>query len=140
MDIAQPSRAHISRAAIDRLYIEMRHLIQRGKYKPRGKSGSAMIESLLDLNPEIYGYINDPNRVELNGLLYVFERLPQGIEECRYIRLISREGLEHSGFEPLIPAKRRRNCYRIDEEQMYVEMTRGNSDVYDPHSPHFFIQ
>jgi hypothetical protein len=94
-----------------------------------------MIESLLDLNPEIYGYINDPNRVELNGLLYVFERLPQGIEECRYIRLISREGLEHSGFAPLIPAKRRRNCYRIDEEQMYVEMTRGNSDVYD-----FFIQ
>jgi hypothetical protein len=90
-----------------------------------------MIESLLDLNPEIYGYIDDPNRVELNGLLYVFERLPQGIEECRYIRLISREGLEHSGFEPLIPAKRRRNCYRIDEEQMYVEMTRGNSDVYD---------
>ncbi len=131
MGIAQPSRAHISRAAIDRLYIEMRHLIQRGRYKPRGRSGSAMIESLLDLNPEIYGTINDPNRVELNGLLYVFERLPQGIEECRYIRLISREGLEESGFEPLIPAKRRRNCYRIDEEQMYVEMTRGNSDVYD---------
>lgn len=131
MDISQPSRAHISRAAIDRLYIEMRHLIHRGRYKPRGRSGSAMIESLLDLNPEIYGTINDPNRVELNGLLYVFERLPRGIEECRYIRLISREGLEESGFEPLIPAKRRRNCYRIDEEQMYVEMTRGNSDVYD---------
>ncbi len=131
MEIAQPSRAHISRAAIDRLYIEMRHLIQRGRYKPRGRSGSAMIEALLDLNPEIYGSIDDPNRVELNGLLYVFERLPRGIEECRYIKLISREGLEESGFEPLIPAKRRRNCYRIDEEQMYVEMTRGNSDVYD---------
>ncbi len=131
MQIDQPSRAHISRAAIDRLYIEMRHLIQRGKYKPQGRSGSAMIDSLLDLNPEIYGSINDPNRVELDGLLYVFERLPQGIEQCRYIKLIGREGLENSTFIPLIPAKRRRNCYRIDEEQMYVEMTRGNSDVYD---------
>ncbi len=126
-----PSRAHISRAAINRLHIEMRHLILRGRYKPQGRSGSAMIESLLALNPEIYGSINDPVRVELNGLLYVFERLPQGIEECRYIKLVSREGLEESGFEPLIAKKRRRNCYRIDEEQMYVEMTRGSSDVYD---------
>ena len=24
-----------------------------------------------------------------------------------------------------------RNCYRIDAEQMYIEMTRGGSDVYD---------
>lgn len=126
-----PSRAHISRAAIDRLHIEMRHLILRGRYKPRGRSGMAMIESLLALNPEIYGTINDPNKVELDGLLYVYERLPQGIEECRYVKLVSREGLDESGFQPLISKKRRRNCYRIDEEQMYVEMTRGTSDVYD---------
>jgi hypothetical protein len=45
--------------------------------------------------------------------------------------LISREGYEDSAFEPLVPAKRKRNCYRVDEEQMYVEMTRGKSDIYD---------
>jgi hypothetical protein len=28
-------------------------------------------------------------KVELNGLLYVIERLPQGIEECRFINLTS---------------------------------------------------
>ena len=60
-----------------------------------------MIEALLDLNPEIYGSIDDPNRVELDGLLYVFERLPQGIEECRYIKLISREGLEAVSYTHL---------------------------------------
>src|SRR5690606_11079443 len=26
---------------------------------------------------------------------------------------------------------RKRNCYRVDEDQMYVEMTRGRSDIYD---------
>ena len=127
----KPTRAHISRAAIERLYIEMRHLLMRGRYKPLGKSGESMIEALHSLNPEIYGSIRDENKVELDGLLYVFQRLPQGIEQCRYIKLISREGLESSAFVPIIPTKRRRNCYRIDEEQMFIEMTRGRSDVYD---------
>lgn len=125
------TRAHESRAAIERLYIAMRHLFIRGSYKPLGISGSELIENLKILQPEIYGSVNDPERVELDGLLYVFQRLPKGIEECRYIRLISREGLESADFEKLVPPKRRRNCYRIDEEQMFIEMTRGRSDIYD---------
>lgn len=132
--MSQPStrnRAQESRAAIERLYVAMRHLFIRGMYKPLGVSGRAMIDNLTILRPEIYGDITDPERVELEGLLYVFQRLPQGIEECRYIRLISREGFENSDFEVIIPPKRRRNCYRIDREQMYIEMTRGRSDIYD---------
>lgn len=125
------TRAQESREAIQRLYIAMRHLFIRGSYKPLGVSGEAMIEALQALQPEIYGSINDPEQVELDGLLYIFERLPQGIEECRYIRLISREGYEDSQFTPIIASKRRRNCYRIDNEQMFVEMTRGRSDIYD---------
>ncbi len=125
------SRAQISRAAIERLYIAMRHLMIRGAYKPLGVSGEAMIKSLLDLSPEIYGSIYDDEKVEISGLLYIFQRLPQGIEECRYIKLISREGLEETEYESMVPAKRRRNCYRIDEEQMYIEMVRGKSDIYD---------
>jgi len=109
----------------------MRHLFIRGSYKPLGISGEAMIEALMTLRPEIYGSIADPERVELDGLLYVFQRLPQGVEECRYIHLISREGFENAPFTPIIPPKRRRNCYRIDEEQLYIELTRGRSDIYD---------
>ncbi|HMN90940.1 MAG TPA: hypothetical protein PKE68_13025 [Saprospiraceae bacterium] len=125
------SPAQEARAAIERLYIAMRHLFIRGSYKPLGVSGQAMIDNLKILRPEIYGDITDSERVELEGLLYVFQRLPKGIEECRYIRLISREGFEKSDFETIIPPKRRRNCYRIDEEQMFIEMTRGRSDIYD---------
>lgn len=128
---SKKARARISSSAIQKLYISMRHLLIRGHYKPLGVSGEAMIESLLSLKPEIYGSIADPDRVELNGLLYIFQRLPIGIEECRFIKLISREGFEKSSFEPIVPAKRRRNCFRIDEYQMYIEMTRGRSDIYD---------
>ncbi len=126
-----PTRAQISRVAIQRMYITMRHLFFRGSYKPLGKSSEGMAESLIAINPEIYGSIADPERVELNGLLYVLQRLPQGIEECRSIHMMSREGYDTSSFEPIIPPKRRRNCYRIDPEQMYIELTRGGSDVYD---------
>lgn len=125
------SRAQESRAAVQRLYIAMRHLLIRGSYKPGGMSGKTLMDNLMILRPEIYGSIADEERVELNGLHYVFLRLPQGIEECRYVKLITREGYENSQFPPLVPPKRRRNAYRIDVHEMYIEMTRGRSDIYD---------
>ena len=124
-------RTRESRAAIEKLYITMRHLFLRGNYKPMGVSGKSLIEAMKVLNPEIYGVMSDQERVELDGLLYVMERLPKGIEECRFIKLIASEGFEDSGYELIIPPKRRRNCYRIDKERMYIEMTRGRSDIYD---------
>ena len=127
----QRTKAQESRAAIERLYIIMRHLFIRGSYKPMGVSGSSIIKSLLTLNPEIYGSVADEEKVEIDGLLYVIDRLPQGIEECRQINLISREGYENSNFEVIISSKRRRNCYRVDAEQMFIEVTRGRSDIYD---------
>ncbi|WP_339864552.1 hypothetical protein [uncultured Algoriphagus sp.] len=125
------TRAHESRAAIERLYITMRHLFTRGSYKPMGVSGESLVDALRVLSPEIYGLVTDNEKIELDGLLYVMERLPRGIEECRFVRLISREGYETSKLEAIVPAKRKRNCYRLDEHIMYVEMTRGRSDIYD---------
>ncbi len=132
-EIHQAPRTHaqISRAAIQRLYVSMRHLFLRGGYKPLGVSGESMIEAMLSLKPEIYGLIADEEKVELEGLLYVFQRLPKGIEQCRYIKLISREGYDNSHFEKHVPPRRKRDCYRVDEEQMFIEMTRGGSDIYD---------
>jgi len=84
----------------------------------------------LLLRPEIYGSIGD-EKAELEGLLYVVDRLPEGIEECTFINLTSDEGYLNSHFKPIIPKKRRRNCYRIDSEQMNIEITRGRSEIYD---------
>lgn len=142
MEMKQRTKAQESRAAIERLYIIMRHLFIRGSYKPLGISGSSIIKSLLTLNPEIYGSIADEDKVELDGLLYIIDRLPKGIEECRQINLISREGFEKSDFKVIIPAKRRRNCYRVDQEQIFIEVTRGRSDIYDilTHLTFLFIE
>ncbi|NCT18275.1 MAG: hypothetical protein COZ75_05505 [Flavobacteriaceae bacterium CG_4_8_14_3_um_filter_34_10] len=124
------TRAQESTNAIEKMYITMRHLFNRGFYKPMGVSGETLRESLLLLRPEIYGSITE-DKVELQGLLYVIDRLPIGIEECRYINLTSNEGYSKSHFAAIIPPKRRRNCYRIDEEQMNIEITRGRSEIYD---------
>ena len=124
------TRAQESSSAIERMYITMRHLFNRGFYKPMGVSGETLRESLLILRPEIYGSVAE-EKVELDGLLYVVDRLPIGIEQCRFINLTSDEGYGNSHFKPIVPPKRRRNCYRIDEEQMNIEITRGRSEIYD---------
>jgi hypothetical protein len=103
------TRAQESTTAIQRLFVTMRHLFNRGFYKPMGVSGQSLREALLTLQPEIYGSIAQ-DKVELNGLLYVVDRLPTGIEECRFINLTSDEGYEDTHFTPIIPPKRRRNC------------------------------
>ena len=135
------TRAQESTNAIERLYITMRHLFNRGFYKPNGVSGEALKNALLSLRPEIYGSVAE-SKAELNGLVYVLERLPAGIEECKFINLTSDEGFKISHIEPIIPPKRRRNCYRIDDEQMNIEITRGRSDIYDilTHLTFLFIE
>lgn len=139
--VKDTTRAQESTNAIERLYITMRHLFNRGFYKPMGVSGETLKNSLLQLRPEIYGSVAE-EKAELNGLLYVLERLPEGIEECRFINLTSDEGYSKTHFKPIIPPKRRRNCYRIDEEQMNIEITRGRSDIYDilTHLTFLFIE
>ncbi len=139
--VKQTTRAQESTNAIERLYITMRHLLNRGFYKPSGVSGNALRTALLLLRPEIYGTVAE-DKAELNGLVYVLERLPEGIEECRFINLTSDEGFSKSHLKPIVPPKRRRNCYRIDDEQMNIEITRGRSDIYDilTHLTFLFIE
>ncbi|MDO6736562.1 DUF6909 family protein [Wenyingzhuangia sp. 2_MG-2023] len=123
--------AQKSKRAIETMYITMLHLFNRGDYKPMGSTGLSLRNALLELQPEIYGSIADPKKFELQGLLYVLDRLPEGIETCRFINLTATEGLSETSFKKIVPPKRRRNCYRIDNEQMNIEITRGRSDIYD---------
>ena len=141
MNNIKQTKSQESSNAIERLYITMRHLFNRGFYKPMGISGETLRASLLLLRPEIYGSIAE-EKAELDGLLYVIDRLPEGIEECQFINLTADEGYNDSHFKPIIPPKRRRNCYRIDREQMNIEITRGRSEIYDilTHLTFLFIE
>ncbi len=125
------SRARETTEAIERLYVSMRHLFYRGFFKPAGISGESLRSLLMTINPEIYGTMSIPNKIELDGLMYVLDRLPEGIEECSFIHLTSDEGFEKGGFEVIVPKKRRRNCYRIDAHQMNIEVLLGRSEIYD---------
>lgn len=125
------SRARLTTEAIEKIYVSMRHLFYRGYFKPGGVSGENIRSLLSTINPEIYGTMNNPNKIELDGLLYVLDRLPEGIEECAFIHLTSDEGFHKASFTPIVPKKRRRNCYRIDQHQMNIEVLLGRSEIYD---------
>ena len=122
--------ARVATQAIERMYITMRYLLNRGGYRPMGLSGTTLREGLLELKPEIYGAIAE-DKLELEGLLYVLDRLPEGIEECAVINLTGEEGYKHTSIPAIVPPKRRRNCFRIDKDHMNIEITRGRSDIYD---------
>lgn len=128
--MSDKTKARTSTNAIKRIYVTMQNLLNRGYYKPMGMSGETLRSALLELSPEIYGSIAEEKN-ELKGLIYVLERLPEGIEQCRHINLTSDEGYSQTHYQAIIPLKRRRNCYRIDEEQMNIEITRGRSDIFD---------
>lgn len=125
------SRARETTEAIERLYVTMRHLFYRGFFKPAGISGESLRKLLMLIAPEIYGSMGIPNKIELDGLLYVLDRLPEGIEETAFVHLTSDEGFDKGSFEVIVPKKRRRNCYRIDENQMNIEVLLGRSEIYD---------
>lgn len=105
-------------------------LLLRGYFNPVGASGQKLVEALSILSPEIYGVMNDPQRVELSGLVYIMDRLPKGIEQCTRYTFSAAEGLQE-GFEIIMPLKRRRNSYRVNEKEMCFEITRGRSEIYD---------
>ncbi|MDY6824478.1 MAG: hypothetical protein SWH68_11885 [Thermodesulfobacteriota bacterium] len=103
----------------------------RGFYRPSGRMGRQLGDYLLTLSPEIYGSMNDSKVVELNGLEYVIDRLPCGIDECTRITLTDEDRFGDHVFERIVPRKRRRVCYRIDENEVCFIVTRGLSEIYD---------
>ena len=125
------SRAEKARLDIRTFRIIADALLIRGYYKLGGKIGQKLERTLRSLSPEIYGTMNDPRIAELNGLQYIVDRLPRGIEECGRIVLMAREDLDGTSFEKIVPAKRRRTCYRVAEDEMSFAVTRGMTEIYD---------
>jgi len=103
----------------------------RGFFRPSGRMGGQLADCLLTLKPEIYGTMSDPRVVELDGLEYVVDRLPRGVETCTRIILTEESQFGDNRFEEIIPLKRRRTCYRISDNEMCFVITRGLSEIYD---------
>ncbi len=125
------TKAQKARIAIQIIKTTSDALALRGYYKPSGRSGQTLAEGLKMLSPEIYGTMNDPRIIELKGLEYVIERLPRGIEKATRIILTGQEALENTSFEKIIPPKRRRTSYRVNDKEICFVITRGLSEIYD---------
>lgn len=106
-------------------------LILRGYYKPSGRSGEKLAESLQIFEPEIYGSMSDHRIVELQGLEYVMDRLPRGTEKCNRIILTAGEDFHDTSFEKITPLKRRRHSYIVSEKEICFVITRGLTEIYD---------
>lgn len=106
-------------------------LILRGYYKPSGRSGEKLSESLQVFEPEIYGSMSDHRIVELQGLEYVMDRLPRGTEKCNRIILTAGEDFHDTSFEKITPLKRRRHSYIVSDKEICFVITRGLTEIYD---------
>jgi hypothetical protein len=106
-------------------------LTLRGNYKPSGKTGQKLAESLKQFNPEIYGSMSDPRIIELKGLEYVIDRMPRGIEKCSRIILTAQEDFQNTSFKEVVPLKRRRISYVVSEKEICFVITRGLTEIYD---------
>lgn len=112
----------------------------RGNYKPSGKTGQKLSESLKLFNPEIYGSMSDPRVVELKGLEYVIDRMPRGIEKCNRIILTAQEDFQNTSFEEVVPLKRRRISYVVSDKEICFVITRGSTEIYDVLTHITFLQ
>lgn len=125
------SSSQRARAAIREFKTITDSLTIRGFYRPSGKFGTSLENCLKELSPEIYGSMNDSRVVELKGIEYVIDRLPQGIEYATKIILTDEDQFEGSSFVTLEPLKRRRTCYRINNNEICFIISRGISEIYD---------
>lgn len=125
------SNSHKARTAIRKFKTLVDAVMLRGFYRPFGRTGKTLIEVLRQLSPEIYGTMGDPRIVELQGLEYVIDRMPRGIEKCKKIILTAQEDFHETAFEEIIPLKRRRISYSMSDDEICFVITRGASEIYD---------
>ena len=129
--MTEVSKSHKARIAIRTFKVLADAITLRGFYKPSGKTGAKLAEALKLFSPEIYGSMSDPRIVELQGLEYVVDRMPRGIERCNRIILTAKEDFDNTSFARVLPRKRRRECYIVSEKEICFVITRGLTEIYD---------
>jgi hypothetical protein len=125
------SKSQKARHAIRTFKILADSLSLQGSYRPSGKIGEKLTEALKQLSPEIYGSMTDARIVELKGLEYVIDRMPQGIENCSRIILTAQEDFKETSFTKIVPLKRRRVSYAVSKTEVCFVITTGKSEIYD---------
>ncbi|MGL1931474.1 MAG: hypothetical protein OCC45_06895 [Desulfotalea sp.] len=125
------TKAQSARKAIATFKTIADAMLVAGYFEPYGDNGKKLTSVLKEINPEIFGTMNDPRKIELGGLEYVINRLPKGIEKCIKIVMTTLEDFDGASFEKLVPLKRRRLSYAVADDELCFIITRGESELYD---------
>ncbi len=121
-----------NRLAVDEFTTLARGIILRGYYKPGGDSGAGLRRLMILSAPSLYPHAGDPDRIDVQALRYVLQRLPDRIWAFRDITVTrSISPMTARDFSPVVTAARRRPAYRTGPDSLVTTFRGGMSDLLD---------
>jgi hypothetical protein len=121
-----------NRLAVDEFTTLARGIILRGYYKPGGDSGAGLRRLMILSAPSLYPHAADPDRIDVQALRYVLQRLPDRIWAVRDFTVTrSISPMVARDFIPVTTAARRRPTYRTGPDSLVTTFRGGMSDLLD---------
>lgn len=121
-----------NRLAVEEFTALARGIILRGFYKPGGDSGAGLRRLMILSAPSLYPHAADPDRIDVEALRYVLQRLPDRIWEVTDFTVArSISTAVARDFTPVATAARRRPTYRTAPGSLVTSFRGGMSDLLD---------
>lgn len=121
-----------NRLSIEEYTTLARGIILRGHYRPGGDSGAGLRRLMMLSAPSLYPHARTPERIDVQALRYVLQRLPDriwSVGEITVARQIS--PMLARDFSPVATAARRRLTYRTGPDSLVTAFRGGMSDLLD---------
>lgn len=121
-----------NRLAVEEFTALARGIILRGYYKPGGDSGAGLRRLMILSAPSLYPHAADPDRIDVEALRYVLQRLPDRIWEISDFTVDrSISPMVTRDFTPVTTAARRRPTFRTGPCSLVTSFRGGMSDLLD---------
>lgn len=121
-----------NRLAVEEFTTLARGIILRGYYKPGGDSGAGLRRLMILSAPSLYPYAADPDRIDIQAMRYVLQRLPDRIWAIRDFTVArSISPMTARDFAPVATAARRRPTFRTGPDSLVTSFRGGMSDLLD---------
>lgn len=121
-----------NRLAVEEFTTLARGIMLRGYYKPGGDSGAGLRRLMILSAPSLYRHAADPERIDVQALRYVLQRLPERIWTVRDFTVArSISPMTSRDFAPVATAARRRPTFRTGPDSLVTSFRGGMSDLLD---------
>ena len=121
-----------NRLAVEEFTTLARGIILRGYYKPGGDSGAGLRRLMILSAPSLYPHAADPDRIDVQALGYVLQRLPERIWTVRDFTVArSISPMVARDFSPVSTKSRRRSTFMTGPSSLVTSFRGGMSDLLD---------